>query len=92
MRVKFSKKAENDLLFWKQSGNKKVQNKIEELLKDISQHPYSGIGKPEALKENLSGLWSRRITKEDGLVYSIIYKIENDIISVLSLKGHYEGL
>ncbi|KAA5537395.1 Txe/YoeB family addiction module toxin [Taibaiella lutea] len=92
MEIEFSDKAKDDLLFWKKSGNKGVQKKISELLEDIVRHPYSGIGKPEALKENLSGLWSRRITKEDRLVYSIIYKVENDVISVLSLKGHYEGL
>ncbi len=92
MEIIFSTKAKEDLQFWKKSGNKGVQKKVTALLEDISQHPFSGIGKPEELKGNLSGLWSRRITKEDRLVYTIIYKVENDIISVLSLKKHYEGL
>jgi toxin YoeB len=92
MEIEFSSKAKEDLIFWKKSGNKVVQKKISALLEDISNHPFSGIGKPEELKGNLSGLWSRRITKGDRLVYIIIYKVENDVISVLSLKGHYEGL
>jgi len=92
MEIIFSNKAKEDLLFWKKSGNKGVQKKIRELLEDISEHPFSGIGKPEELKGNLTGFWSRRITKEDRLVYTIIYKVENEVISVLSLKGHYEGI
>lgn len=92
MEIELSSKAKEDLEFWKRSGNRKVQTKISNLLKDISLHPFSGIGKPEALKGTLSGLWSRRITKEDRLVYYIIYKVEDAIIAVLSLKGHYEGI
>ncbi|ANI88921.1 toxin of toxin-antitoxin system [Arachidicoccus ginsenosidimutans] len=89
MEIIYSSKAKQDLDFWKKSGNKKVQKKISELIEDILIHPYEGIGKPEALKENLSGFWSRRITKEDRLIYHIIYKVEDSVLSILSLKGHY---
>ena len=90
MEIEFSSKAKADLDFWRKSGNKKIQTRITKLIESIVENPFSGIGKPEPLKENLSGFWSRRITREDRLVYSIIYKIENSTISILSLRGHYE--
>lgn len=92
MEVEFSIKAKADLDFWRKSGNKRVQTRITNLIESIIESPFTGIGKPEALKENLSGFWSRKITKEDRLVYSIIYKVEESKISILSLKGHYEGI
>ncbi len=55
------------------------------MLESISIDPYKGIGQPEALKYNLSGAWSRRINKEHKLVYEVI----DDIVYILSLKGHY---
>jgi toxin YoeB len=66
-------------------NNKKVYDKIIELIKDIKRSPFEGLGKPESLKYNLSGCWSRRITEEHRLVY----KIENNDIIVLSCKDHY---
>ena len=60
--------------------------RINALLKDISRSPYEGIGKPEGLKENLSGYWSRRIDDVNRLVY----RIENDLIEVYQCKGHYD--
>lgn len=56
------------------------------MLKDISRSPYEGIGKPEGLKENLSGYWSRRIDDVNRLVY----RMENDLIEVYQCKGHYD--
>jgi len=85
MEVIYKSEALADIDFWKKSGNKIVQKKITSLIDDICAHPYEGIGKPEALKYELSGLWSRRITEEDRL----IYKVEEDTLYVLSLKGHY---
>ena len=63
--------------------------KVEKLLDAIQENPYKGIGKPEPLKHNLSGAWSRRITQEHRLVYEVNDK--NDIVTldILSLKGHY---
>lgn len=60
--------------------------KINELIKDISRNPFDGIGKPEALKENLSGFYSRRINYEHRLVYAI----KDDTIYIISCKGHYK--
>lgn len=54
-------------------------------LKEISRNPFEGIGKPEPLKDNLSGFWSRRIDDEHRLVYAV----ENDKVLIISCKGHY---
>ena len=59
MDVEYKTKALADREFWKQSGNLKVQNKISELIKDICKTPFTGLGKPEPLRFELSGLWSR---------------------------------
>jgi len=64
-----------------------VQKKITSLLNDIVAHPYSGLGKPEALKYQLSGSWSRRITEVDRLVYRV--NIENNTIEIETARGHY---
>jgi len=72
--------------FGKKSGNKKVQKKITDLIEDIIQHPYEGLGKPEALKYELAGKWSRRIDKENRLVYAI----DGEKLKIYSLRGHYE--
>lgn len=87
MEIIYSLKALEDINYWKKSGNKAVQKKIAALLANIIAHPYTGLGKPEALKYELSGSWSRRITKIDRLVYSI--NIENNSIEIETLKGHY---
>jgi toxin YoeB len=87
MEIIFSKMALEDIAYWKKSGNKVVQKKITALIADIMAHPYTGLGKPEALKYELSGSWSRRITKIDRLVYSV--NIENKTIEIETLKGHY---
>lgn len=87
MEIKFLPKAEEDLKYWKETGNKRIMKRITTLLADILDHPFTGIGKPEPLKGNQHGLWSRRITDEHRLVYSIsdgmIY------VYVLSLRYHY---
>ncbi|PIZ05490.1 MAG: Txe/YoeB family addiction module toxin [Flavobacteriales bacterium CG_4_10_14_0_8_um_filter_32_5] len=85
MEVAYNHKALEDLKYWKKSGNKKIQLKITALIEDIKLNPFSGIGKPEALKHQLAGKWSRRIDKEHRLVYAI----QNQKIFIFSLKGHY---
>lgn len=85
MEIGFSNEALERLQYWKKSGNKKVAEKIVDLLKEIQISPFEGTGKPEALKHKWSGYWSRRITGEHRLVY----KIENDIIIVVQLRYHY---
>ena len=73
--------------YWKRTGNKVIMNKITALLKDIAAHPYTGIGKPEPLKYELAGYWSRRINAE----HRIIYSVHDNIVTVyvLSMRYHY---
>ena len=85
MEIGFLDKAIDDIDFWKKSGNKTVQSKITKLLESISLTPYSGMGRPEPLKHDLSGFWSRRITDEHRLVYMVS---ENQI-TVISMRFHY---
>lgn len=85
MEVIFTPKALADFDAWKKNGNTSVQKKINELLQSINQSPYNGIGKPEALKHELTGKWSRRINHEHRLVYIVDGNKLNDY----SLKGHY---
>jgi toxin YoeB len=68
MEIIFSKKAKNDLDFWNKIGNKSILKKISELLRAIQESPFEGIGKPEPLKYNLSGVWSRRINQEHRII------------------------
>lgn len=89
MEIIYSSRAIKDLDFWKRSGNGQVQKKINELIADIIKHPFKGIGKPEALKHELSGKWSRRINNEHRLIYEILPDGNISILSILSLKGHY---
>lgn len=77
-------KAWEDYLYW-QIQDKKLLKKINELLKDIERNANEGLGKPEALKGDLSGFWSRRIDDVNRLVY----RINGDMIEIASCKGHY---
>lgn len=79
--------AWNDYLYWQQQ-DKKTLKRINLLIKDIERNGNTGIGKPEALKENLSGFWSRRIDDHNRLVYKIIN--EGADIQIAQCKGHYE--
>ena len=81
----FSKRAQTDIDFYKKSVNKTVLKKLVILLSEISEYPFEGTGKPEPLKHNLSGCWSRRINQEHRIVYEVI----DDRILIHSLKGHY---
>ena len=76
--------AWEDYLYW-QTQDKKVLRKINLLIKDLIRNPFSGLGKPEPLKENLSGLWSRRIDSSNRLVYAV----EDNVITILSCRTHY---
>ncbi|MDR3697819.1 Txe/YoeB family addiction module toxin [Mucilaginibacter sp.] len=85
MEIELYEKAEKDFEYWKKSGNKAVQKKIQELFIDMKKHPFEGIGKPEPLKYGLTGRWSRRINHE----HRIIYDVTDNSINVYALKGHY---
>ncbi|MCB9426600.1 MAG: Txe/YoeB family addiction module toxin [Flavobacteriales bacterium] len=86
-QIIYTKQAEKDLKEFKKTGNKALLKKIAALLIEIQQHPFTGTGKPEELKYELTGLWSRRINRE----HRIVYKVQDDIITItiLSVKGHY---
>jgi toxin YoeB len=86
MEVILSPQAIDDLEYWKKSGNKIVQKKIQQLLESIQETPFEGVGKPEALKHNLSGSWSRRINHE----HRIIYRLQDDKIIIDALRYHYK--
>ena len=90
MQVEFSEKAKADLDFWIKSGNKGILKKIYSLIEDIQLHPYQGIGKPEQLKHQLLGRWSRRINQEHRIIYKVTNENTIEILDILSLKGHYE--
>lgn len=77
--------AWEDYLYW-QAQNKKILKRINQLVKDINRSPFEGIGKPEPLKGNLAGFWSRRIDEEHRLVYAV----EDNAILIFSCKGHYD--
>ena len=70
-RVILSAQAKKEYQYFIRSGNKVAVNKILSLLEDIAEHPYIGIGKPEPLKYELAGYWSRRINSEHRIVYSV---------------------
>ena len=79
--------AQNHLEEWKKSGQVKTLKKIIGLLEELTLHPTIGTGKPEQLKGDLSGYWSRRINKCDRIIYSI--EDEKVTVTVISIKGHY---
>jgi toxin YoeB len=89
MEIRYTPDAIKDLAFWKKSGNKIIQKRIFLLLEDICKHPFSGIGKPEPLKYELSGKWSRRINSEHRIIYQIVEENVIEILEIVSLKGHY---
>jgi toxin YoeB len=84
MRLIWSEESWEDYLYW-QSNNKSILKKINSLIKEIKRTPFEGTGKPEALKYELSGCWSRRINHEHRLVY----QVENDSLFIISCRYHY---
>lgn len=66
-RIDFTKRAQEDIAYHKKSGNKSLLSKIAVLLAELTKHPFTGTGKPEPLKHNLSGMWSRRINRNTVL-------------------------
>jgi len=84
MKLVFSDVASDDYLYW-QKTDKKIVKRINELIRDIVRNKYEGIGKPEALRHNLAGWWSRRINSE----HRIVYRIEDDSVLLAQLRYHY---
>lgn len=86
--VDFTQEAVKDMERHNKSGNKSLMTKIDKLLDELEQHPETGTGKPEKLKHQLSGKWSRRIDRRHRLVYTIDH--DNSLVEILSAYGHYE--
>ena len=84
MNVSFTENAWEDYIYWQQN-DKKLSKRINELIKDIKRAPFEGIGKPEGLKYDLAGKWSRRINDEHRLVY----QVEGDHLIIYACRYHY---
>ena len=84
MKLLWEDRAWSDYLYW-QTQDKKTLKRINALIKDIQRNPYQGIGKPEPLRGNLSGWWSRRIDETNRIVY---YE-QGEVIYISSCMGHY---
>ena len=85
MKFVFTELSWEDYLFWQKNDKQKLK-RINELLKDISRSPYEGIGKPEPLRFNYSGFWSRRIDEEHRLIYRVV----DDEIQIAKSRFHYD--
>lgn len=83
MRIKWEADAWQDYITWQ--SNKAALRRINQLIRDIQRSPFEGLGKPEPLKHQLSGYWSRRIDDTNRLVY----RVENDEITIAQCRGHY---
>ena len=86
MEVVFTEIAYEHLQYFQTQNQSSILKKIRALIESIIQSPFQGIGKPEALKYKYARCWSRRISKE----HRLIYKVEGNCCTILSLKGHYE--
>ena len=85
MRTAWDTEAWQDYLYW-QTQDKKTLKRINALIQDINRTPFEGLGKPEPLKHDLSGFWSRRIDEKNRLVY----RIENDMLIITQCRTHYK--
>jgi toxin YoeB len=85
MKLVFTELSWEDYLFWQKNDKQKLK-RINEILKDISRNPYDGIGKPEPLKFNYAGFWSRRIDEE----HRLIYRVDDDEIQIAKCRFHYD--
>lgn len=84
MRLVFAEDAWDDYLYW-QKIDRKTLRRINKLIKDVQRHPHEGLGKPEPLRGNWAGFWSRRIDREHRLVYSV----EGDTVLIAQCRYHY---
>lgn len=85
MKISFVDESWEDYLYW-QSVDKKMLKRINLLIKDITRTPFDGIGKPEPLKHQYAGLWSRRINSEHRLIYRVL----DDEIWIVKCRYHYD--
>ncbi len=88
MEIVLLKQAQIDCDYWKKTNNQVIMKRISALLLDIKEHPYAGIGKPEALRFDLKGKWSRRINSEYRIIYTV--SEEEAKIYIYSMRYHYK--
>lgn len=86
-RVTLTDKAKLDVEKHYKSGNKATIKKLEQIFKELSEHPYSGTGQPEKLKYDFAGKWSRRINQKDRMIYTV--NNSTVVVDVISAMGHY---
>ena len=84
MLIKFSTRAWEDYVYW-QTVDRSILKRINQLIREIEREPFSGIGKPEPLKHQLAGFWSRRIDSRHRLVYAV----EDEAILIAQCRDHY---
>lgn len=89
-RIRLSDMAAEQLEYWSQCGNTSAFRKIGKIIAELQEHPMEGTGKPERLRGNLQGWWSRRITKSDRIVYCI--NGDEVLVDVVSMRGHYDNI
>jgi len=88
LRVLFSPQAWEDFEYWRET-DQKIEKKIRKLMKECQRYPFEGTGKPEGLKGDLAGFWSRRITSEHRLVYRITGKDRGQTLEIAQARFHY---
>jgi toxin YoeB len=81
-------KAEQDFLKIEKSGDKSTIKKLEKIIIELTESPYTGIGQPEQLKHHLTGYWSRRLNQKDRIIYQVIEYPEGAVV-IVSALGHY---
>jgi toxin YoeB len=86
MKIYFTETGWNDYVYW-ETQDKKTLKRINNLIEDITRNGNDGIGKPEPLRNDLSGWWSRRIDEKNRLVYRLI---SDEAVEILQCKGHYD--
>ena len=86
MKYTFVDESLEDYLYWQKNDRKKL-SRINDLLKDIARHPYTGIGKPEPLRFKYKGYWSRQIDLE----HRLIYQVKDEEILIAKCRFHYDG-
>jgi len=84
MKIVFAERAWEDYLYW-QKNDKKMLRRINGMIKEIMRTPFTGKGKPEALRENLSGYWSRRTNLE----HRLLYKVDDTAVYIVQCRFHY---
>lgn len=89
MRILFTREAWADYVRWQEEERETVESRINRLIIDIQRSPFAGIGKPEPLRQNFAGWWSRRIAADHRLVYRLVGQGNEQRVEILSCRYHY---